>query len=162
MTTTTTTRKKKGRGARGRAAGTGAAVAGATEDYLELVRRLPLRPISTRAEYDRALAVLDELLPHGETGDLAAGEKDYVNVLARLVRDYDEEHSSILAEARKLTPIDMLKYLMEEHQMNTIGLGKLVGGSGQASMILRGKRELSKANIRMLATHFNVSAALFI
>ena len=63
---------------------------------------------------------------------------------------------------RKLPPIELLKYLMEEHGMNTVSLGKLVGGSGQASLVLRGKRELSKANIRALADRFNVSPALFL
>src|SRR5688500_17227238 len=98
---------------------------GAGDDYLKLVRRLPLRLLGTRADYDRALPVLRELLNRAEKGDLSAGETDYADVLVRLVREYDEKHSSVLAEARKLSPIDALKYLMEEHGMNTIGLGKL-------------------------------------
>ena len=153
--TMTTTSKKKSRGAP-KDAGT------APADYLGLVRRFPLRPIRTRGEYDRAWIVLRELLARGESGDLSPGENDYTDVLVGLTREYDEKHSSVLAEARKLTPIDMLKYLMEEHKMNTIGLGKLIGGSGQASLVLNGKRELSKANIRTLAKHFSVSPALFI
>jgi antitoxin component HigA of HigAB toxin-antitoxin module len=52
---------------------------------------------------------------------------------------------------------------MRDHGMNTTQLGDLLGsGSGQASMILNGKRELSKANIRVLAARFNVSAGLLI
>jgi hypothetical protein len=46
---------------------------------------------------------------------------------------------------------------MEENRMNTVDLGEIVGGSGQASMILRGKRELSKANI-----HFHISPGLLL
>jgi HTH-type transcriptional regulator/antitoxin HigA len=84
-----------------------------------------------------------------------------MDMLGRMISEYDQQHSSIL-KMPKTTPIEALKCLMQEHGMNTISLGKLVGGSGQASMILSGKRELSKANIRTLAAHFHVSPALFI
>jgi HTH-type transcriptional regulator / antitoxin HigA len=134
------------------------------DDYLELVRRFPLRPIRTRAEYDRAGKILEDLVGRADAG-LSPGEGDYTDVLSTLVREYDEKHSSILqdrAAGRRSSPIEMLKFLMEQHGMNTVSLGKLVGGSGQASMILRGKRQLSKANIRTLAKHFHVSPALFI
>jgi len=82
-------------------------------------------------------------------------------VLSRLVQDYDQQHSRFLNEDN-VTPLEALKCLMEEHGMNTVALGKLVGGTGQASLILNNKRELSKANIRTLAEHFHVSPALFI
>jgi HTH-type transcriptional regulator/antitoxin HigA len=146
----------------------------AADDYLALVRAFPLRPIRSRDDYDRALQVLENLTA-GADGDRASGHRagegltarksDYADVLARMVRDYDERHSSLLIErlrGRKPSPVDILKYLMREHDMNTVTLGKLVGGSGQASMILSGKRELSKANIRALAEYFHVSAALLI
>jgi HTH-type transcriptional regulator / antitoxin HigA len=152
-----TMKKSKSRSTR---AGTGAAAV--ADDYLDLVRRFPLRPLRSREDYDAALVVLRALLGRGEKQSLAAGESDYADVLLRLVRDYDERHSAVLAEAKKLTPIDALKTLMDEHGMNTVSLGKIVGGSGQASLILNGKRELSKANIRALAARFKVSPALFL
>jgi HTH-type transcriptional regulator/antitoxin HigA len=134
------------------------------DDYLELIRRFPLRPIRNAADYEAAARILAGLVGRADAG-LTPGESDYADVLGRLVEDYDKQHSSILkdfAAGRGPSPIEMLKYLMEEHGMNTIALGKLVGGSGQASMILNGKRELSKANIRTLAGRFNVSPAVFI
>jgi HTH-type transcriptional regulator/antitoxin HigA len=131
----------------------------AADDYLKLVRRFPLRPIRSRAEYEQAAAILIEMA--GRAGEFTPGESDYMDVLGRMVREYDQRHASVL-KLPKPTPIELLKCLMEEHGMNTVSLGKLVGGSGQASMILSGKRELSKANIRTLAAHFNVSPALFI
>ena len=133
-----------------------------TGDYLKLIRRFPLRPIRTANDYQRAGAILLQLTARADDPGLTGGESDYADVLARLVREYDERHSSILAEARMLSPIDALKHLMEEHDMNTVSLGKLVGGSGQASLILNGKRELSKANIRTLADHFKVNPSLFL
>ncbi len=139
--------------------------AAVADDYLELVCRFPLRPIRSHAEYDRAVEVLGDLVGRADAG-LTRGESDYTDVLSGLVHQYDQQHASILKDlgisGGKISPIEALKCLMEEHGMNTISLGKLVGGSGQASLVLRGKRELSKANIRTLARRFNVSPALFL
>lgn len=132
----------------------------AADDYLELVRRFPLRPIRSREDYEEAAKILVELVGRADAG-LTDGESDYTDMLTRLVREYDREHARFMNED-KVTPIEALKHLMRERSMNTVALGKLVGGSGQASLILNGKRELSKANIRTLAAYFFVSPALFI
>jgi HTH-type transcriptional regulator/antitoxin HigA len=130
------------------------------DDYLKLVRRFPLRPIRYVADYDRAMEILRDLIGRADDG-LTAGESDYTDVLGRLVGEYDQKYSSILKQ--KSSPLEILKYLLEEQKMSTTDLGKLLGsGPGQASLILNGKRELSKANIRTLADRFKVSAALFL
>jgi antitoxin component HigA of HigAB toxin-antitoxin module len=46
--------------------------------------------------------------------------------------------------------------------MRAIDLAAIVGGTGAASMLLKGDREPSKAQIRKLAEHFHVSPALFL
>src|SRR5437588_131954 len=87
------------------------------------------------ADYDRAMQILQDLTARADA-ELSVDESDYADVLTRLVRDYDEQHSTLLREraaGRTPSPIELLKYLMEEHGMNTISLGKLVGGSGKAS-----------------------------
>jgi antitoxin component HigA of HigAB toxin-antitoxin module len=40
--------------------------------------------------------------------------------------------------------------------------GKLIGSKANATLILKGQRELSKAHIRKLAEYFHVSPAVFI
>src|SRR3954464_3493270 len=130
------------------------------DDYLRLIRKFPLRPLRTETQYRQATSVHVDLIARADTG-LSEGEADYMEVLGRLIREYDETHSALLKLKR--TPIERLKFLLEQHNMNSIDLGKLLGsGSGQASLILNEKRELSKANIRTLAAHFKVSPAAFI
>jgi HTH-type transcriptional regulator/antitoxin HigA len=127
--------------------------------YLGLVRKFPLRPLRSEADYDTAVAMLDALAIRPE-GSLEPGEQDYLDTLTMLVEAYDQEHNEI--ETRELDPLAMLKYLMEESGMRTVDLGGLLGNRGLASLILNGHRQLSKAHIRKLADHFKVSPALFL
>ncbi len=134
---------------------------GAADEYLELVRGFPLRPIRDVSSYETACTILTDLISRADDPGLSAAESDYADVLGRLVRDYDEKHATVLKE--DASPIDLLKHLMEEHSMNTTQLGELLGGGkGLASMILNGKRELSKANIRVLANHFRINPGVFL
>lgn len=130
------------------------------DDYFDLVRRFPLRPIRNRDQYDQAGEIHYQLVSKADDRDLSDGERDYSDALGRFIRDYDEVHFSL---GPKMTPLEALQYIMSETGMKPVDLGRLLGsGSGQASLILNGKRELSKANIRRLAEHFHVSPALFI
>jgi HTH-type transcriptional regulator/antitoxin HigA len=129
------------------------------DDYLDLVRRFPLRPIRSEPDYDLGIEIFKELLIRADKG-LTIGESDYTDALSQFIGVYEDAHYQI--EKVLKTPVKRLKYLMEQQGMTTTDLGKLLGsGAGQASLILHGKRELSKANIRTLADRFKVSTALF-
>ena len=58
-------------------------------DYLELVRRFPLRPLSSRRELAAAGAILDQYVGRE---DLTPGQRDYIAALARFVADYEQQH----------------------------------------------------------------------
>jgi HTH-type transcriptional regulator/antitoxin HigA len=129
------------------------------DDYLKLVRQFPLRPLRSKHDYDAAIGVLKALVARADDG-LSPGETDYADALSQFVGSYESAHYAIPHQLR--TPLERLKYLMQQHAMKSGDLGKLLGsGPGHASLILNGKRELSKANIRTLADRFKVSAALF-
>lgn len=129
-----------------------------SDDYLELVREFPLRPIRTDADNRRALAILSNLAVRADDPGLSSGESDYFEALGHFIQEYETKRYPF----EKASPLDVLKFLMDQRGMNTTALGKLVGGPGHASLILNGKRELSKANIRALANHFKVNPGLFI
>src|SRR5262249_13986709 len=93
-------------------------------------------------------------------GSLDPGEQDYFDTLTLLVEAYDEEHHQVATQ--QLDSLAMLKYLMEENGMRPADLGRLLGNRGLASLILHGRRQLSKTHIRKLAQHFKVSPSLFL
>ena len=138
-----------------------AAVNVVADDYLDLVRRFPLRPIRKEAEYDQAIEILKDLVSRADRPGLTAGESDYADALGQFIDVYEQANYRI--EHVLKTPIERLKYLIEQQGMNTTDLGELLGsGPGQASLILNGHRQLSKSHIRKLADHFKVSPALFL
>ncbi|MDQ3441559.1 MAG: helix-turn-helix domain-containing protein [Planctomycetota bacterium] len=123
-------------------------------------KRFPLRPIRSEAEYDQGIVEMKDLIGRADQG-LSPGENDYADALGHFIGLYEAARYPLEHDLR--TPLERLKFLMRQHGMKTVELGKLLGsGQGQASLILNGKRELSKANIRTLADRFKVSAALFI
>ncbi len=125
--------------------------------YLDLIRQFPLRPIRNDAEANAAAGILERYFPRA---DLDAGTSDYVHALATLLADYQDRQHPV--DTSRITPLTMLKHLMEQNEMSTADLGRLLGNSGLASMILHQKRAISKANAKILAKRFGVDSGAFI
>jgi HTH-type transcriptional regulator/antitoxin HigA len=129
----------------------------AADDYLALVKRFPLRPLRSRKELREAGEILDHYI--GREG-LTAGERDYLAALSMFVERYERDQGS--AQLKVLTPLEILKHLMEENSMSTTDLGTVLGSRGLASEVLNGNRGLSKTLIRKLAEKFGVDPGLFL
>ena len=131
----------------------------ASPSYITLIRRYPLRPIRTKAGYKVASAVLDGLAVRGED-DLDDGERDYLETLELLIEAYDSQHFRIGPDQR--APSERLKYLMGQSGTNPVELMKVLGVSQSlVSLLLSGKRELTRSHIVKLADHFNVDPSYF-
>jgi HTH-type transcriptional regulator / antitoxin HigA len=128
-----------------------------SDDYLDLVRKFPLRPLRLKNEHAAAKQMLDHLVGRP---DLTPGQRDYLAALARFVRDYEREQAT--GKLQDLTPLDILRHLMKENDLSTTDLGHIVGSRGLASEILNGKRGLSKRVIIRLAQRFRVSPSIFL
>lgn len=127
----------------------------AASNYFELVHRLPLRPIHTDAGLGAAIAMIDELLDRPE---LLPDEADYLDVLGRLVEDYENEHVHI----PEVRGIQALQHLMEENELKQSDLAHLFGGKSAISEVLNGNRTLSKRQVVRLRDYFGVPADVFI
>jgi HTH-type transcriptional regulator/antitoxin HigA len=132
------------------------------DDYLELVQKFRLRPIRSAQEHAEAMKVYLPLVAKTtrEPPALSPGESDYLDALDNFVRQYE---APALAKLRKgSTPLSLLKQLMEEAGMKSSDLGEIVGSRPAASMILKGKRAISKSQAKALAERFKVDAGLFL
>ena len=129
----------------------------AADDYLDLVRWFPLRPLRSSNEMRHAQELLDRYVGRD---DLTLGQRDYVAALAHFAADFERETTA--THLRRLKPIDLLKHLMRENDMNTSDLGAILGSRGLASEVLNGKRGLSKTLIAKLSRRFGLGPSVFL
>jgi len=117
------------------------------------------RTLRNDGEHLEGIRVLTRLLGRPD-GRLSAGERDYADVLGRLVDEYGNRKHPLAR--RRHSPLEILQFLMRENGMTTADLGKVLGNKTAASLVLNGKRELSKSHMRKLAKRFKVEAGLFL
>jgi HTH-type transcriptional regulator / antitoxin HigA len=129
------------------------------DGYLDLVRRFPLRAIRSERDHAAAGRILNRLLGRRQP-PLSHGECQYLDALIELTRAYESQADRFRLE--KMQPIEIVRYLMEQNDMNAADIGKVLGNKTAASLVLSGKRELSKAHIRKLAARFKVEPGLFL
>ena len=129
------------------------------DDYLELVKRFPLRVIRNERELDAAAKVALEVAAKGEAA-LSEGETEYLDVLDRLIEDYEDVfHGMLVGDT---TPLERLRCLVAEAGLSASDLGRLLGNRSLGSLLLTGRSELSKCDVRLLAEHFKVDAGFFL
>jgi HTH-type transcriptional regulator/antitoxin HigA len=130
------------------------------DSYLDLVRQFPLRPIRKEAEYKVATAIMERLAVRGE-GNLDPGERDYLDALDEFISGYDRK--AWANRPRRGTPRQRLRSLMSDAELTPRDLQRILRCSHSlVSLVLSGKRELSKDNIRELASYFKMSADYFL
>src|SRR5437870_2402036 len=118
------------------------------DSYLKLLRQFPLRALRSERDYDRAGEILQDFFGRN---DLDSGQRDYVDALALLVEVYDRQHFDLGPDSR--TPLQRLKYLLDQSGTTPAKLGEILGSRSAASMILHGRRDMSRAHIYTLAKH---------
>ena len=131
-------------------------IAEITSHFQALSSVVPLHPIRTGLEYEKAVTALNRLLDAG-----AANEQhplaDLVNTLGTLIGEYDDVHYP----AQEVSPLAMLRFLMDENFLTQSDLPE-VGSQGVVSEVLNGKRELNVRQIKALSARFHVSPGVFV
>src|SRR5262245_50367125 len=126
-----------------------------SDSYIALIREFPLRTIANDAEHAGAAAMVSKLIGRS----LDAGEGEYLDALVVLVNKYGDEHHT---REHNLSPRQALRALMDANELNQAEIGRIIGSESAVSMFLKGDRDLSKAQVKKLASRFRVDAALFL
>src|SRR5580658_8032911 len=113
-------------------------------DYATVLRKYPPKVIRTEAENEYYTSVLEELDERFES--LSAAEKEFADLLTLLIEDFESKHY----ELPKASPLDVLRFLMDQHNLKQKDLLDVFGNASVTSEVLSGKRELSKEHIRKL------------
>jgi HTH-type transcriptional regulator / antitoxin HigA len=109
----------------------------------------------TDAEYDARVRDLHTL--RNEVRDDSDPRNRLIETLEVLIEKYDDEHYQM----PDASPVDVLRFLMEEHGLNQGDLPE-IGSQGVVSEILSGRRELNVRQIQALAARFGVEPGAFI
>lgn len=117
------------------------------------MEKLKYTIIKTREQYKAYCNMLEDLI-ESDNEDAA----DEIDLLTLLIEKWDEENTSF----RELSPIELLKSLMEENNLKAVDLGNILKLSkGTVSKILNYQKGLSKDTIRKLSAHFNMNQEAF-
>jgi HTH-type transcriptional regulator / antitoxin HigA len=123
--------------------------------YGQLLRRTLPHVIRTEEEHDR---LTNELLRLDELENPSVEERELAELLTLLIDEYEERRYPI----RRAEPRQTLRHLMEARGLTQKDLWKVFGSKGITSEVFHGKRAVSKAQAKRLATFFHVGADLFI
>lgn len=126
--------------------------------YGKLLSKVMPKPIETDAEFDHFVSVMEALSRAIARKEASPEEKVLHSLLSTLVREYDDRVHPLPTG----DPIRILRYLMEQPGLRPVDLVPIFGARSITSLVLNGKRELSKTHIRKLAELFHVSPALFL
>jgi HTH-type transcriptional regulator/antitoxin HigA len=112
--------------------------------------------IKTEAEYERLLALAEELI---DKGKCRTPEEDRLfELIVKLIEDYEEGRYEI----PDAPPHRVLRHLMEQRDLQQSDLLPIFGSRGYISDIVNGKRAISKAHAKALGEFFNISPEVFI
>jgi len=123
--------------------------------YGQLLRRTLPHVIRTEEEHDR---LANELLRLDERENPSVEERELAELLTVLIDEYEERRYPI----QRAEPRQTLRHLMEARGLTQKDLWKVFGSKGITSEVFHGKRAVSKAQAKRLATFFRVGADLFI
>ncbi len=125
-------------------------------DHAAVLAKHPPRIIRTETENEYYTSVLQEL--DERFAQLSDAEKDFADLLTLLIEDFESKHY----ELPKASPLDVIRFLMDQHSLKQRDLLDVFGNASVASEVLSGKRELSKEHIRRLADRFSIPADMLL
>jgi len=129
------------------------------EDYLGLIRQLPLWPIESADVHRRAMALANKLLEKkARSGKLSRGETGYLSVLLELLENYEKAKFP----RRRVNDGEMLAHLIEAKAVTQAQVERDTGiAAPTISAVIAGRRRLTRDQIGKLAGYFGVAPTVF-
>lgn len=111
--------------------------------------------IDSLDEYNRIEEIFNNLFK----GNRSPEEDKLFNLLANLLEDYEKR---TLPQLEKSSPLETLKFLMNENALRQSDLADIFGTQSVVSEVLRGRREITKKQAKALAERFCLRVEAFI
>jgi len=111
--------------------------------------------IDSLDEYHRIEEIFNNLFKENRSPE----EDKLFNLLANLLEDYERR---TLPPLEKSSPLETLKFLMEENNLRQSDLADVFSTQSVVSDVLNGKREITKNQAKALAQKFSLRLEAFI
>jgi HTH-type transcriptional regulator/antitoxin HigA len=129
---------------------------GIPETFDELVRVWVPKAIHDRVEFDNASEIINAMAGF----DLNSDQEDHLETVSILADEYDRKHNRQPARAE---PIEVLRHLVEEHNLSGRALGRVLGkDESLGSKILSGDRAITVDHAVTLAQYFGIGPEAFL
>ena len=109
---------------------------------------MQLRKLKTKKDYNEAMKRFNDIF-QAKSG---TKESDEADVLAMLIKDYDDVHFVFEAP----TPLEAIKYRMEQKGMTNKELATILGFKSRVTDIFNLHRKLNLSMVRKLHYHLNI------
>lgn len=120
-----------------------------------LIENVP-RPITNKREHQKIVKMIDAMIGNES---MTATESAFLDLLVMIAKEWERK---IIPPRQKSTPVDVLKFMMEQHGLRNRDLVPLFGSRQIVSDVLHGRRLIGIANAKKLAERFHLSVDLFI
>src|SRR3989344_573914 len=115
-----------------------------------------IKVIKTEKDYQEALKYIEALMATDPDPESAEGEK--LAILSTLIADYESREFPVIFPS----PVDAIKFRMEQADLKPADLEQYIGSSGRVSEILSGKRQLTLEMVRALEAGLGIPAKVLI
>jgi HTH-type transcriptional regulator/antitoxin HigA len=127
------------------------------KDYTGLCQHYVPRPLHDDSDYAAACNAIESLL--GFEDRLNPDQTDYLEAVSSFIEAYDRKQ----VKWPQSTPLDTLKFLLEQHELSAADLSRILGSDRSLGpKLLRGERRLTVDHIRTLARRFNVEPGVLL
>lgn len=123
---------------------------------IKLTEPITIRPIKTEADYEAALAEVEQMMGHVES-DTPDGDK--LELLVTLIEAYEDIHYPM---GETSDPISIIEFVMEQQGLSRKDLEPYIGPRQRVWDIMERRRPLSLTMIRRLSANLHIPSELLL
>ena len=124
-------------------------------DPVKMIELGAPRLIRSDAELERYTDALFDLTALARP---TAAQMEAINLLSLLVETYESQRFAVGSSS----PIEVLRFLMEQNALQQRDLAHELGSESNVSLILSGKRNLTVPHLQKLSRRFGIPASVFL
>jgi HTH-type transcriptional regulator/antitoxin HigA len=115
-----------------------------------------IRLLHAQADYEAAMAEYEAYFDREP--EPGSPEADRFELLGLVIARYEAERFPMEA----VSPLDILRFAMDQQALGQADLARLLGSRSRASEILSGRRDLTLAQIRLIAKAWRIPTGLLV